>query len=134
MTHPRKRRQRQGYRVVLYGETYVLQMRDLGPRDEALVRQTTGRPLTSYLNGDGFGLDSLGIIIWICRRKAGERKLTLSKVFDGLPTYGEWTEMIDDGRADFEQLDDVDEAADDEAESIIDVDEVDTHPLPHDAT
>lgn len=121
----RKRAKRNGFRVTLYGEVYELQLRDLGPSDVGLVRQTTGRSLNSYLAD--LDIDSIALIIWLARRKAGEKKLMLAKVFEMVPSQYEFSELMEAGTADFEVIEDVDEVD----ASVIDVDEVDTHPLPH---
>jgi hypothetical protein len=117
--HTSKRAKRKGFRVTLYGERHELHLRDVGPGDAGLVRQTTGRPLNTYLND--YDLDSMAVILWLARRKAGERKLTLAKVFDTFPNWEELNEMMEDGRADFEVLEDLDDEDD--------VDEVEPHPL-----
>lgn len=123
----RKKPKRSGFRIRIYNDVWELHLRDIGPGDEGLVRQTTGRPFSSYLSEQG--LDSMGVILWMARRKAGEKKLTLAKVFEQIPNYYDLADMTENDEFDFEPVEDFDG---EEAEEIIDIDseEVSTHPLP----
>lgn len=125
----KKSAKRKGFRVTLYGQVNELHMRDVGPSDTGLVRQTTGRSLNSYLSD--MDIDSVGVINWLARRKAGEKKLTLAKVFETFPSYDEFNELMEDDpeNNNFERLEDDDE---DEVQDVIDGEsvEVETHPLP----
>lgn len=120
----RKKARRQGFRVTIGDTVHELLLRDIGPGDEGLVRQTTGRPLTAYLNADGYGLDSFAVIVWMARRKAGERKLRLDQVFDEFPDYATLNEMTEDGTFEFDVVEDTDRSDEEAAGS---------HPLPHGA-
>jgi hypothetical protein len=105
----RKRSKRAGFRVTIGPDVHVLRTADLGPGDDHMVRRITGRPLSQYLTADTFGLDSVAVIIWMARRKAGEKRLTLQRVMDEMPSFEEIDELTENDEFELEQLEDLDE-------------------------
>lgn len=97
--------ERSGIRISVGGGTWVLHTSDLGPQDDLVSRKETGLPVTPFFGEDRFGMDSLLIMFWMARRKAGESNLRFQQVMDEYPTY----ESI--GAADFqvEAIEDVKE-------------------------
>jgi hypothetical protein len=81
---------------------YVLRMGDLSTNDHLEVRaQVPGRPALMSLLQER-GLDTLAVIVWLARRKAGERRLTFkqsSREFDLLMagvTSGDDIELVEE--------------------------------------
>lgn len=122
----RKRAKRSGFRVTIGTETWVLRTADIGPGDDFLVRRQTGVPLSQYLTADSFGLDSVAVIVWMARRKNGEKRLTFARVLEEFPNFEEIDELTENDEFELEQLEDVD----DDPGPVIDVDEVVPDPLP----
>ncbi len=59
------------------GKEVSLLFADLGPGDDLAARREIKLPVTAFV-GD-FGSDSLVVLWWTARRKAGERKLTYKR-------------------------------------------------------
>lgn len=88
----RSEAQRTALKIKCDDGEWTLHMSDLGPRDDIEARKATGLPVTPYFNDERFGMDSLLIIMWIARRKAGEPRLRFDDVMDEFPTYESLTE------------------------------------------
>jgi hypothetical protein len=78
--------------MTIEGRTLVLDFRTLGPADDAISRAQTGVPISGiemniaagkYLMGG----DTLLIMWWMARRKAGEHNLSFAEVCAQYPTY-----------------------------------------------
>jgi hypothetical protein len=121
----RKRAKRTGFKVTIGDEVDVLYTADIGPNDDFLCRkQTGGIPLSQFLTAESFGLDSIGVIRWTARRKAGDKRLTLQRVLDEMPSFEEIERLNEEDRFKLERLEEVDD-------DVIDVDsEVLPDPLP----
>ena len=120
----RNRAKRTGFKVTIGDDVDVLHTADIGPNDDFLTRkQTGGIPLSQFLTADGFGLDSIAVIRWTARRKAGEKRLTLQRVLDEMPSFEEIEQLDAEGRFKLERLEEVDD-------DVIDIDEVAPDPLP----
>lgn len=66
---------------------WVLAIDDLGPNDDLISRKQTGLPVTPFFEEDKFGADSLMILYWMARRKAGEDRLRYAEVVEEYPSY-----------------------------------------------
>ena len=120
------RPKRRGWRVTIRDEQWDLNSADIGAEDDFLVRrQTHGTPLSVFLGGGDFGLDTVGVIVWMARRKAGEKRLNLQRVFEELPNKAEFDELAENEEFSIERLEDLDDERD-----VDDDEEVDPHPLP----
>lgn len=100
----RKRKPRPGFLVKIWGEDFKLRMGDMGAEDRNLVRNQTGRSWGSYI--EETDLDSVAVIWWQARRKAGERKLMWRQAAKEFPSPDEIEDMGDD--FDFDWYDDLD--------------------------
>lgn len=64
-----------------------LHMANITPKDSRMVRQATGLPLEAFVGSIGSmstaGLDTVCVLLWLARMKAGEPKLTLDRVESG---------------------------------------------------
>lgn len=114
----RTRRGTKGWRLQIGDEEWKLYTSDIGPEDDFLVRRATnGVPLSKFLTDETFGLDSAGVVQWMARRKAGEKRLTLQRVLEEMPSYEEIAELADRDEFILEEFDDaeydVDEVLDD---------------------
>lgn len=89
-------------RIKFAGKTYDLDPSKLGPGDDLICRQQVGFPLQGFLTQEVFGADSLLVLVWTCRRKAGEPNLTFAEVLAEYPTY----ESLNDAGFDIESIDD----------------------------
>ena len=78
---------RTGLVITIGGESHTLHMADLGPEDDMAARRQTGMPISSFIGDDIFGSDSILVLWWMARRKAGERRLAFSKVLREFPTF-----------------------------------------------
>lgn len=103
-----RRPKRSGFRVRIRDETWTLRSSDIGAGDDFMVRRQLGRPLSQFLTGDGFGLDSVAVIVWMARRKAGETRLTWQRVLDEMPTFEEFDELTENDEFDLDVVDDLD--------------------------
>jgi hypothetical protein len=81
--------QRTALRIKLNGTTHVLHASDLGPADDRIARRETGFPVSYYFNQEKFGADSLLVLLWTARRKAGEADLLYAEVEKEFPTYAD---------------------------------------------
>lgn len=106
----RKKAKRSGFRVTIGDAVYELRSADIGPGDDMLVRRITGYPLSQFLTAGTFGLDSAAVIVWMARRKAGERKLSLQKVLDEMPSFEELDELAENDEFEVEPIADFDDA------------------------
>lgn len=127
---PTNRPKRRGWRVTIRDQYWDLNFADLGAEDDYLVRRQVGVPLSVFLGGGDFGIDTIAVIVWMSRRKAGEKRLNLQRVFDELPTKAEFDELAENDEFSLDRLEDID---DDEPDpGVIDVagEEVLPDPLP----
>jgi hypothetical protein len=89
------------------GRVYELSQSDIGPADDMICRAQTSdltksrgftvTGMMTALAAGGLaeaGTDCLGVLIWACRRKAGDTELTITQVFNSLPGYKELTEQL----------------------------------------
>lgn len=90
--------------ITLNGASHTLHMADLGPEDDLAARRQTGMPISSFIGDDIFGADSMLVLWWMARRKAGERRLAFSKVLAQFPTF----ESINDADPSVEAVEDDD--------------------------
>lgn len=123
----RKKAKRSGFRVTIGLDVWTLHTADIGPGDDFLVRRQTGVPLSVFLTSDSFGLDSVAVIVWTARRKAGEKRLTFQRVLEEMPSFAEIDELTENDEFLLERLEDDDEET--EAVDVIDVEEVVPDPL-----
>jgi hypothetical protein len=123
----RKRSKRSGFRVTIGQDVYTLRTADIGPQDDFLVRRVTGgTPLSAFLTGTSFGLDSVAVIVWMARRKAGEKRLSFQRVLEEMPSFEEIDELTENDEFELEQLEDLDA----DGQAVVDVEgEVVTDPL-----
>lgn len=101
----RQQAERTGIRISVGGNTWVLHTSDLGPQDDLISRKETGLPVTPFFSEDRFGMDSLLIMFWVCRRKNGEPNLRFQQVLDEYPSY----ESIDQAGFKIEAIENVNE-------------------------
>lgn len=121
----RTRAKRTGFKVTIGDDVWILHTADIGPGDDFVTRrQTNGIPLSQFLTADGFGLDSVAVIIWTARRKAGEKRLTLDRVMEEMPSFEEIERLSEEDRFLLERLEEVEEV-----DNVIDVDAL-PDPLP----
>ena len=66
------------------GRTYRLRSDELGPADDLVCRQQTGFPTSHFL--ENFSGDTLLVVIWLARRKAGEANLPFQKILARYPS------------------------------------------------
>jgi hypothetical protein len=97
--------ERSALKITLNGTTHMLHAADLGPADDRIARAQTGFPVSYYFNQERFGADSVLVLLWTARRKAGEADLRYDEVEKEFPTY-----------ADFEALE-IEEITDEEDDS-----------------
>jgi len=98
-------------RISVRGEEVIVRPSDYGPRDDALVRRETKMAgvermslmgAMQALDEQTMGLDSVCLLWWLARRKAGETTMSFGDALDGFPSYGEaedaivFEEVIDD--------------------------------------
>lgn len=76
---------RKAIRIRYFGDEYVLDFGDLGPRDDIATRRATGMPVSSFVGRDVFAADSIAVLVWLARRKAGETE-TFDAFLSGFPT------------------------------------------------
>jgi hypothetical protein len=89
------------------GRKYTISQDDVGPADDMMCRAQTaditqGRGFTvsgmMTTLAKGFtaeaGTDVFAVLIWICRRKAGEHDLTVTDVMNALPSFRELIEKL----------------------------------------
>ncbi len=81
--------QRVALKITLNGESRQLHMSDLGPAGDRVSRAQTGFPVMPYFNGERFGSDSILVLWWMARRKAGEPDLRYDEVEKEFPTYAD---------------------------------------------
>lgn len=98
--------ERTGVRITIGGESWILHTSDLGPQDDLMARKETGLPVTPFFGEDRFGMDSLLVMLWVARRKAGEQNLRFQQVIDQYPTY----ESINAAGLEVEAIEDVQDA------------------------
>jgi hypothetical protein len=93
-----------GFKITVNGEVAIVRPGDFGPRDDALVRRETKaaygekQSLMAALMALGqgeIGLDSICLLWWLGRRKAGETTESLSDALDRFPSYAEADSAID---------------------------------------
>lgn len=65
-------------KFIFDGKTYLFRFGDVTAQMAMEFRKATGMKLTSFL-AEGIELDSIGVIIWLCKRIEGER-VTLDQV------------------------------------------------------
>lgn len=118
-----KKPKRAAIRITVEGDTCTLYMADLSPEDDLLARKETGYPVSPFINDERFGADSFALLWWMARRKRGERRLRFREVLKEMPGVVELGEMLDDGRIEFEAIEEGDE-------DVIDVEEAGPDPLP----
>lgn len=99
----KKAAQQRGFRITVWGEVADIYPADIGPRDDALVRHETGKALGYNLtllsaiqdlegDADQLGMDTVCLLWWWGRRKAGDTTESLAEAFDRFPTVGELEE------------------------------------------
>ena len=113
-TPARVRPKRRGWRVTIRDDVWELNSSDVGAEDDFLVRrQTHGTPLSAFTGGGAeFGLDTVAVIVWMARRKAGEKRLNLQRVFDELPNKAEFDELAETDEFSLDRLEDLDDERD----------------------
>lgn len=91
--------------LITYGdEQYVLAMADLGPEDDRLSRGATGFVVSELVREGKMGLDSLAVLVWTARRKAGYREVYREFEQD-FPGYLDAADMMEDGRLAVREVD-----------------------------
>jgi len=90
-------------RITVGGRAYELDVMQLGPGDDRITRAETGLPVSSIIESSTFGADSLLMLFWLARRKAGETALRYTTVEAAYPTFAaiaaagfELEEVVDD--------------------------------------
>lgn len=124
----RKKSKRAGFRVTIGDAVYELRTADLGPGDDMMVRKITGYPLSQFLTAGTFGLDSIAVIVWMARRKRGEKKLTLDRVYAEFPSFEEIDELTENDEFEIEQIEDFD--ADAQAAAVLELEGEEVVPDP----
>lgn len=103
-------------RITVRGDTTVIRPSDFGARDDVLVRRETKAANVGRLSLLGafqeldersMGLDSICLLHWLGRRKAGDTTMSYAEALDRFPTYAEFEEHVT-----FEEI-----TLDDEAEA-----------------
>jgi hypothetical protein len=102
-------------KITVNGEAAIIRPGEFGPRDDALVRRETKAALGekrslmgafASLDEETIGLDSICLLWWLARRKAGDTTESFAEALDRFPSYGEATEaiemaeVVDDGEDD----------------------------------
>lgn len=64
----------EGVRFDWDSRSLEIRFADLGPGDDLVARREIGMPVTAFLTS--FGNDTITVLWWVARRKAGERALT----------------------------------------------------------
>lgn len=92
------------FKIIVRGDEAIIRPGDFGPRDDALVRKEGKKAdlgrlslmgALGSLDEDSVGLDSICLLWWIARRKAGDTTQSLATALDNFPSYGEADEHID---------------------------------------
>lgn len=90
-------------RITVRGDVAIVRPSDFGARDDVLVRRETkaanvGRMslLGAFqeLDERSMGLDSICLLWWLGRRKAGDTTMSYTEALDRFPTYAEFEEQV----------------------------------------
>jgi hypothetical protein len=82
---PSAQQKRKALKITVHGIPYTLNFADLNPLDAADVRKATGLPLNALIDSDP-DLDTIAVLYWLARRKAGDRRVTFAEISEEL-TY-----------------------------------------------
>lgn len=100
---PGKTRDDKTIRITVRGVAAVVRPADFGPRDDALVRRETLKALgwkgslmaaLTQLDEESIGLDSICLLWWLSRRKAGDTTEAYAQALDGFPNFAEAAEQV----------------------------------------
>lgn len=118
----KKEPERKGFVITWQGVgQWTFHTADLGPRDHMAVRKETGMPFRWFIQSDHHDIDSLGVMIWMARRKNGEPGLLLDDVFDQLGSDEDFNRLLESDRLTIEALEpDAEANADDPLRSAAD--------------
>jgi hypothetical protein len=91
------------FKIVLDGDELLLDMRDVGAMDEQMFEAQTKTTFADVLQK----LDSppnLAALVWLARRKRGEKRLTYRDVLKGFPSRMDLADMHEAGTFDLDVL------------------------------
>ncbi len=90
-------------KLTLDGRSHQIRIDQLGAKETRMVRQATGMSWRAWLATfeTDFDSDSVAVLLWMARVRAGEDRLTLEEVEDHLGYQSDLlVELVDDDESD----------------------------------